>query len=186
MNNVLLLLIMFFLVVVVALNLWLTFRMIHTLKYTNLKTNAPQSLSIGTITPNFSANRLTTNTNITSNEYADYAKVWLFLSTACNKCKGKLPELEKVLSATNDSGVIIRILTNESERRMRFFLNSTVLQDIALIIDTITYSLINPLGASPYYMFVDTQNVLQAEGMIGDENWLGFVGQLTELKQVQK
>jgi hypothetical protein len=36
--------------------------------------------------------------------------------------------------------------------------------------------------ASPYYLFVDDDSVLKAQGMIGDENWQSFVVQTETMR----
>jgi hypothetical protein len=183
MDNTLIQLVLAFLTAAVALNLWLTFRLIYTIKYLRLDNNTAQQMPVGATTPDFTATRLTDNTVIASNNGPDTAKVWIFLSTACTKCKAKIPELEQVLLATQDAGVQLRMLTNESKRSMTGFLAGSALQENALIVDKTTHSLFNPQGASPFYQFVDDQNILQAQGLIGDDNWQGFVSQLTQMKQ---
>jgi hypothetical protein len=39
---------------------------------------------------------------------------------------------------------------------------------------------LNPIAGYPYYLFIDQNNILKTQGLIGDDNWQAFVEQLTE------
>lgn len=186
MNSTLLLLLLGFLMLVVLLNLWMTFRIILTVKYLRLGNDTQEQLPLGAILPDFTATKLSDNSITQTTDYRDYAKVWIFLSSACDKCKGKLPQLDRLRPHTHDAGVYMNILSEESPRLINGFLADTRLQGNTLLIDESTRKAMNPQGASPYYMFVDNQSILQAQGFIGDENWSIFVSQLNDSKNKQE
>ena len=163
---------------VLSLNLWLTFRLFLALKYIRLKQEVPEPRQVGETTPVFNATRLSDATDIPMAQYAEYAKVYVYLSTECSKCKGKLPELADTIESVGNEGVKMWIVSNESQRRVKDFLNSALLWRSAMLVEDSMYTQLNPLRASPYYQFVDNQNVLQAQGMIGDDNWMRFREQL--------
>lgn len=158
-------------------NLWLTFRLIKTVKYLRLNAEVKQSLPAGQLIEKFDAVQLI-NDQAYNTALAE-AKVYIFLSSGCDKCKDKLPEVNSLRAAACNAGVGLWILSAEEKKYITTFLSGTDLANYTLLIDDVTYDYLNPLGASPYYLFVDDENTLQTDGFIGDENWLTFVGQVT-------
>ena len=39
---------------------------------------------------------------------------------------------------------------------------------------------LNPKSASPFYIFVNAENVIEAGDFVGDENWNSFVAQIKD------
>ena len=169
-----------FLSIGVLLSLWLNLRLIITIKYLRVEQNNVKQLAPGTTIADFSGHQLRDQSPINTAQFSDYAKVLLFLSSKCDKCKGKLPELDELSQYSLDAGVFLQILTHEPKRAIRGFLQGTALADSTLLIDEQTTNMLNPQGASPYYLFVSQDNVIQAQGFIGDENWLAFSGQISQ------
>lgn len=180
-NDSILIFVLGFLTLAVTLSLWLNFRLIRAFRLLPLPTSsALQKLTEGTLIADFSLERITDKKTLTLYEYHEYAKVLVFLTSKCSKCKSKLPELRTAIGRANNLGVAIWILSLETKGRMRNFLNDDVLLEATMSTSQPTYDYVNPEGASPYYLFIDSENILQAQGFIGDENWDSFMEQLNE------
>ncbi len=102
----------------------------------------------------------------------------LFLSSRCDKCRAHLPEVAAMLPAATAAGLEMRIVSIEPWFRLRRFLAGTPLAAAAHQVVTEDYKRLNPRFASPAYMFVDHQGVIEATGLIGDDNWLQLRAQL--------
>lgn len=142
----------------------------------------PLTLPLGEPIPDVQGRALLTRERmpVTSRELPS---VLLFLSSTCPKCRQKLPEIERFLPLLEDAGLAIRFLSREPKWRLKRFIGGTTLAGITQRISTRDFKALNPTMSSPYYMFVDQHGVLQAGGLIGDENWLGFVEQMAELDE---
>ena len=172
-----------FVLLALVINLIITFRLVATVKYLRIESNNPEPLLPGTLIGEFEGQGLEDHSKISST-VIDSALVLLFLSAKCDKCKSKLPQIEGLIRSANGSGVLLRLLTNEPTRRFKKFLSSSELIKSSLSVDDATYDALNPQGASPYYLFVDDERVIQAAGFIGDENWLSFCEQI-QMTQVE-
>lgn len=180
-NDSILIFILGFLTVGLALSLWLNFRLIYAFRRLPMPASVtPQKLEDGTVISDVPFDRIIDKKKVTLYEYDKYAKVMVFLTSKCNKCKSKLPELRASLDSANNLGVLIWIVTLESKSRMKSFLEDEALLDTAMSTNQGAYDYLNPEAASPYYLFVDAENVLQAQGFIGDENWINFMEQLKQ------
>lgn len=104
----------------------------------------------------------------------------LFLASGCPKCRGKLPELERMLPAALRAGLEVWLVSHEPAWRLRRFLGGRFPLPRVLRLDRRDYRLLNPTGASPAYLFVGPDGVLEARGFIGDENWLALGAQLAD------
>jgi len=104
----------------------------------------------------------------------------LFLSSRCPKCREKIPELERLLPAARDAGLAIWLVSEEPAFRLRAFLGSSPLRDLAVRTRLRDYKRINPTLLSPAYLFVDHEGGIDAAGFIGDDNWTALQHQLTE------
>ena len=180
-NDSILIFILGFLTLSVGLNLWLTFRLIGTIRRLPISTGptAPP-LPVGTVITDLTLNRFTDQHPVTLSDYPNHAKALVFLNSKCDKCQAKLPELRASLDKTHDLGVMIWILTVEKRRRIKAFISDEVLLGATLRASQATYDYLNPQSAFPYYLFIDAENTVQAEGMIGDENWLNFMEQIAQ------
>ncbi|MYM97392.1 redoxin domain-containing protein, partial [Duganella vulcania] len=107
------------------------------------------------------------------------AAVLLFLSSKCPKCKTKLPEIGRMLEPAEQAGLDIWIVSHEPGWRLRQFLRGFPLTR-ALRMKLRDYKLLNPTLASPSYMMVNHEGVLEAAGTIGDDNWLDLRAQLAD------
>ncbi len=180
-NEATLMFILGFLIFSVALNLWLTFRLTRALRFLALPTKtAPERLTPGTQISDFPLDRMSDKQKATLYEYDEYAKVLVFITSKCDKCKSKVPELRTSIENAKDLGVLLWILSLETKKRMKDFLQDDALLNATMHTDQLTYDYLNPQGASPYYLFIDAENTLQAEGFIGDENWMDFMEQLEQ------
>jgi len=164
----------------VALNLWLTFRLFRLVRLSASTGELPKPLPVGSHIEPIQGQDFIEGAAIDLNEPVNLAKVYLFLSSECDKCKSKLSEILNVLDATEGQGVNLWLISMESKRRVSNFLSSPTLMGSTIKVTEDEYDRVNPTGASPYYMFVDHNNLLQAEGFIGDENWISFTQQLDE------
>jgi hypothetical protein len=104
----------------------------------------------------------------------------LFLSSKCPKCATKLAELDQMLPAARRAGLAVWLISSEPSWRLRRFLGGRFPLSQVLRLTPRDYKLLNAAGASPAYLFVDHAGVLEAGGLIGDENWLGLRAQLAE------
>jgi peroxiredoxin len=166
---------------VVTLNLFLTVKLMKAMRWQVMPDTLKEPLPIGSTVENFEAFNEDTNQKKNLSESGS-AKVFVFLHTGCPSCKERIPDAEKALKLSESEGVDIYLITTESYKRCRAFLKGTDLLPHLLQVDESVYERINPQKASPAYVFVNDLNVVEAEGIIGDENWLGFIEQLALLK----
>ncbi|WP_199611625.1 hypothetical protein [Flocculibacter collagenilyticus] len=110
------------------------------------------------------------------------ATALVFLMSNCPKCQSKIAELESVLSVAPVAGVKLFFITHERTRKIEQFLGKSALKAVTLKVTKKAYLQLNPSQASPFYIFVDHQAQLQTAGMIGDENWQGFIEQINDIK----
>ncbi|MEW6731010.1 MAG: hypothetical protein AB1489_06715 [Acidobacteriota bacterium] len=162
----------------VALNLKLTFSLLNTMR--NLVADRPFTPPIGEIVPEVKAKRLDTGEIITI-PGSGQATVCLFLSSTCPKCREKLPELEKLLPLLPVAGLSMWLVSQEPKWRIKRFLKSNGLASVAVFVKNHAYKTLNPTQTSPFYLFTDHKSMLEAGGLIGDENWQSFLEQMDEV-----
>lgn len=109
---------------------------------------------------------------------AGQACALLFLSARCDKCRERLPQVAALLPAAAAAGLALRIPSIEPAFRLRRFLRGTPLAGLVWQLRLDDYKRLNPRLAAPAYMFVNHEGVIEAAGLIGDENWLSLVDQL--------
>ncbi|WP_102794633.1 hypothetical protein [Bowmanella denitrificans] len=109
------------------------------------------------------------------------ARVLLFLSSRCDKCREKLPQLSTLPPLAEQAGVRLWLLSTEPDKRLRRFLTDSPLIDHLLKLDKKAYQSLNPSWSSPFYLFIDHAGYLQAAGTIGDEDWQSFMQQMDEV-----
>jgi peroxiredoxin len=166
----------------VALNLILTFSVLKSVRNMLIVNEA---LTSGEKVPDVKCQLLTTGETVyvSSNQRAIVA---LFLSSACPKCREKLPEIEKLLPPLKMAGVSMWFLSKEPKWRLRNFLKASSVFQITALVSKQDYKTLNPNLTSPYYLFIDHNGYLETSGLIGDENWESFVSQMngTEVMDV--
>ncbi len=108
------------------------------------------------------------------------AAVLLFLASRCPKCAEKLAGIERLLPLARDAGLAVWLLSEEAPHRLRAFLPDGPLRAAAARVSLRDYRRLNPLMSSPYYLFVNHEGVLEASGLIGDEDWLALAQQLEQ------
>lgn len=111
------------------------------------------------------------------------ASALLFLSSKCPKCKTKLPEIGRMLAPAEQAGLDIWIVSHEPGWRLRQFLRGAFPLTRTLRVALRDYKLLNPTLASPSYLMVNHEGVLEAAGMIGDDNWQDLRAQLDDAAQ---
>jgi thiol-disulfide isomerase/thioredoxin len=173
-----------FLLFSVALNLYLTFSIINILKRIPIPSLTEEPLASGDIISNFEGHAYYDNSVFEFRFDVDQPRVFLFLYSSCEKCRSKIPELERLANMTPNAGVHLYLISNESQRKFKQLVQKEALIKISIHVDSEDYDRLNPVGASPYYIFVDEQGVVQAGGLIGDNNWVAFVEQITDLQKV--
>lgn len=164
--------------VLTSVNLVLSGRLIKALKRVQVNTGDRQPLPAGEVLPALEATQYSDGTEFDYAQINEEAKVFLFLHSHCPKCKTKLKEIDMLVEKSCGMGVSIWLLTEEKPRKFRTFLKNTSLFDRVLGLQEHVMMFFNPVQASPYYLFVDQNNVLQAEGLIGDDAWLDFSQQI--------
>jgi hypothetical protein len=104
----------------------------------------------------------------------------VFLTSKCDKCRARVPQVAALLSPAAHAGLTLRVVSVEPAFRLRRFLAGTPLLDAVWQARLDDYKTLNPRLAAPAYLFVNHEGVIEAAGLIGDENWLGLTEQLTE------
>jgi hypothetical protein len=102
----------------------------------------------------------------------------LFLSSRCDKCRERLPEVAALLPAAAAAGLALRIASLEPVFRVRRFLAGTPLAAATHQVRLEDYKKLNPRLASPAYLFVNHEGSIEAAGLIGDDNWQSLCAQL--------
>ena len=161
----------------IALNLVLTLKLVNAIRFLT-PAEKTKPLPEGVSLPSFKAKVLQSNQPFSQHCLDEQARVLLFLSPVCPKCREKLPEIDLLLEDARQMGVAILLISDEKARKMKRFLKGTSLAAATLLVDKDTMKMVNPISASPYYLFLDQENTLQAQGFVGDDNWLGFVEQI--------
>ncbi|GJJ04089.1 hypothetical protein RugamoR64_46270 [Duganella rhizosphaerae] len=108
------------------------------------------------------------------------ASALLFLSSKCPKCKTKLAEIGQMLPQAEQAGLAIWIVSHEPGWRVRQFLGGAFPLSRVLRVTLRDYRLLNAMMASPAYLMVGHDGVLEASGMIGDDNWQDLRAQLAD------
>ncbi|MYM91864.1 redoxin domain-containing protein [Rugamonas sp. FT82W] len=158
-----------------ALNIKLTLSVLHT---TRRERDTPEALSPGAPVPQVQARALRGGA-VHRMGAGGQAAALLFLSSKCPKCKTKLAEIGGMLAPAEQAGLDIWIVSHEPGWRLRQFLRGFPLTR-ALRVTLRDYKLLNPTLASPSYMMVNHEGVLEAAGMIGDDDWLNLCAQLAD------
>lgn len=159
-----------------ALNLKLT---LSVLRASRREREAPERLAPGQPVPRVTARRMAGRDPVQLVGDGQ-ASVLLFLSSKCPKCRSKLPELAQLAPAAEQAGLAIWLVSEEPAWRLRGFLRGTALWQLAVRVNLKDYLALNATLLSPAYLFVSHEGVLEATGLIGDDDWLGLRAQLDE------
>ena len=157
-----------------ALNLFLTLRgaAVQSAK----RTRAP----VGERVPAFVGRNLADGRRVASKELLGRSLALVFLSPACPKCREKIADLQEILPATKTVGLNFWIAGALQADDLSQFLAGSPLLDYAFDIDQRTRRILNPLHATPYYVFIDDQLIVRVSDYLGDENWRDFIEQMRE------
>jgi hypothetical protein len=162
-----------------ALNLKLTFFLLATIRDQDTK----QPLVVGEKVPDIAGRYLSTKRPGRFPETGKPA-VFLFLMSACPKCRSKLPEVASMVPALENAGLDMWIVSTESRRKLlRFLQEQPALESMTVQVGARAMTAVNPTISSPSYLFIDEEGMLQARGMIGDDDWLAFTGQMKEIQE---
>jgi len=164
----------------VALNLKLTMSALRAARSTSTSTSTPASaLAPGKQAPAVPARQLSGRTPL---QLAGAGQAWalVFLSTQCPKCREKLPDIDLVLKAAEDTGLAMWLVSEEPGWRLRAFLHGRRLLERTAMVSRQDYIRLNPNKASPAYLFLNHEQVVEAGGFIGDSDWLALCSQLTQ------
>ena len=162
------------LAVALALNLKLS---LAVLRASRSERDAPVAPVVGQPMRALAARTLVPNGSVQLMD-EQQATVLLFLDSRCTKCSGTLPDLEKMLPTAQHAGLSMWLVSQETAWRLRRFLRATALLPRVARLDMDAYRRLNPHMSAPSYLFVNHDGVLEASGMIGDENWLALRDQL--------
>jgi len=163
-----------------ALNLKLTFKILSVINSPE-SSESPLPFEIGETLPEITMNSLIDNKETHINA-SNQAKVILFLSSGCPKCKEKLPEIEPILEVLPSAGLDMYFIGYESVRKLNKFLALSTLSKITFIANRKNYKKLNPNFNSPSYIFTNHLAKIEASGTIGDDNWLSFIQQMNDFK----
>lgn len=161
----------------VSINLVLTFRLFDMIRSINMPSvnPVPLTLPLGEQAPDFSGETVVNKTPVRS---ASKPTVLVFLSSKCKECHSKLPELCRIQPALSRAEVVMWLVASEHSNNLKSFLADTTLLNLAVSMDSEVQKSLNPRTASPFYLFLDEKRILQASGIIGDDDWLSFISQM--------
>ena len=169
-----------FIALVLAFNLFLTFALAKRLDAAGLLVPQVKKTSlVDTKIAAFSASKFSDGATLTL-PAANIPTVWLFLSSQCPKCRQTLPDLDAILLPCQRAGVHLQLLSLEPRKQIASFLGNSTLTEHCFMLKRKPYLALNPTRLSPAYLFINHLGFVEAEGMIGDENWLSFCQQLSE------
>lgn len=160
----------------VALNLKLT---IAALRTARKERNTPPALAVGQSVPAVVARTLDGARAVDLVAPAQPV-VLLFLSSKCPKCRSKLAELAQMAPSAQQAGLAMWLVSEEPRWRLRQFLRGSKLAPLATRVNSAEYRLLNAGMTSPAYFFIDHEGILEAMGLIGDDNWQALREQLTQ------
>ncbi|MBE3024805.1 hypothetical protein GQ37_005460 [Janthinobacterium sp. BJB1] len=158
----------------IAGNIWLSLAVLRAGRRERL---APAALEAGQPLPAVQARALAGGARFQPGAPGQ-ATVLLFLASRCPKCAETLAGVERLLPLARDAGLALWLLSEEAPRRLRAFLPGDALRAVTARLALRDYRRVNPLMSSPSYVFVNDQGLVEAAGLIGDEDWLALVGQL--------
>ncbi|UOD31439.1 redoxin domain-containing protein [Massilia violaceinigra] len=169
----------------VALNLKLSLQLLNVVNGLSAAAKAASVLPLGEALDAFSGTRLADGAPLTVGDDGQ-PKVLLFLSSACPKCRHKLPEIARLAPLAREAGVALWLVSLEPGWRLRRFLQATALAGGTVRVSSADYEMLNPLMSSPSYLFVSQAGTLDARGMIGDDDWRSFCEQMDEPPMAQE
>ncbi|MBA3486223.1 MAG: redoxin domain-containing protein [Lysobacter sp.] len=181
MDDALIQMLLFFLLAAVTVNLVLTLRLAAIVREAPEPASPTSTLELDVVIPDFRGTMLADRRTLSAEALAGRATVLVFVSSRCGDCRRKVPEIERLLPAMGKAGIVLLVVAMDSEARMRKFLGDTPLLEHVLVLGKEQRRRLNPLSATPFYVFVDDQRIARASDYIGDENWESFVGQMQEL-----
>ncbi len=117
------------------------------------------------------------------------ALVLLYLSPKCPKCRGLLPQIERLAGQIRQygeaAGIRLQLVSCEPRWRLRRFLAETALPAHLLLLTRRQYLRLNPSWQSPMYQLIAAGGELQHAGLCGDEQWQLFCEQIASLATEQ-
>ncbi len=166
----------------VAFNFFLYLRM-SKLVIQLVFASLPDSVPVGEALPDFNARSVLDGRRISASEIlAEEATVLVFLSRGCEKCRQRLPELERMLPLMQEAKVSLWVIGTGQKRLLRQYFEATLLLPRVLQVSVKYQRLLNPKYAAPFYIFVDSQRIVQASSLLGDDDWLSFRSQIGDLE----
>lgn len=174
-------LVLIILIISVAINLKLTLTLIRRVNPLVMANIPELACEIGDKLPAFNAHTF-------EKQPFDLAKLnvacaLIFLSSRCPQCKEKLKDIRDILPHLAPAGLELRLVSIESRRRLKPFLETQDLLDRCLLTNKANYLSLNPRFNTPFYLFIDHSGHLEAAGTLGDENWQGFIQQMQHIEQ---
>lgn len=162
-----------------ALNLWLTFRLAARIR----ALTAPAfTVPLGEPVPWFEGTAPAPSRTLRSSDLAGQSAVLVFLSPGCKACAGHIPELIEILPGAERLGVVLWIVPADDVHDIGRLVAGTRLAEHVLILDAANRLRLNPLGAAPFYLFIDEALIARASNTVGDEDWSAFVEQMREAR----
>ena len=162
---------------IVLFNLLLTFGLIRRMN-TRSRMPSGEMLKIGAPAPAFTAETLTGET-VTLAQFAGRRLALLFMSSTCDPCLEKLPELQRLVLQLEREGIVFALLFREAEDETRpFVAKHNLTMPVWLAPPP------NPLwrdykvAGTPFYCVIEANHKVALTGFFGPE-WDVFVRQLS-------
>lgn len=102
----------------------------------------------------------------------------LFLSSQCPKCRTSVAHVAALTAPACAAGLSLWLVSTEPRWRLRGLLRGSALARHTLRLARADYRRLNPTGASPAYLFVGHEGVVEAFGVVGDDGWRALEDQL--------
>ena len=80
-------------------------------------------------------------------------------------------------------GLALWIIGMDSQRRMKRWLQRSALLEHLLLMQSKPRRQLNPTSGSPFYIFIDHRQIVQASGFLGDADWQSFVEQMAAVPE---
>jgi peroxiredoxin len=139
------------------------------------------TLRPGDVAPFFSAVTIK-GVEVTSNDYSDKSIVLIFVSTSCDACRERLPEIEKELPIAQEAGIeFIYVCNDEMEIARNYFEGVNINSDVLVVprsdnVFTREYK----IPGTPYYYWINNKGIVKANDFF-DSSWPSLVKQWADI-----
>lgn len=106
--------------------------------------------------------------------------VMVLLSSGCPKCASKREDLLAMLPGMAHAGVAFYIVPADPMHGISEIVDGSPLANRVLRIRPAALLRLNPNTLTPAYLFIDENGIVRDHSHMDDENWVGFVSQMSK------